>query len=109
MEDEVRKHIEKIYKGAARSRHSFAERLKEIVIEIFIIMFAVTVSIWLHNWSEHRHERKVAAEFLKGLRSDLKEDVKQIERNKSSATNLLQMYDILYHLSAQTIYHGEDS
>jgi hypothetical protein len=69
-------------------RHSFGEKLKEIVIEIFIIVFAVTLSIWFHNWSDHRHEQKEAIEFLRGLKDDLNEDIKLIETNKNIVTRL---------------------
>jgi hypothetical protein len=45
MQDEVLKHTEKIYKTAKSAQHSFGEKIREIIIEIFIIVFAVTLSI----------------------------------------------------------------
>ncbi len=83
MQDEVTKHAKKIYKAIKSPYHSVGEKLKETVIEIFIIVFAVTLSIWLHNWSEHRHEQKEVREFLSGLKSDLTDDIKQLEENKN--------------------------
>jgi len=47
MQEEVAKHTEKIYKTIKSREHSLAEKFKEIVIEILIIVFAVTLSIWL--------------------------------------------------------------
>ena len=35
--------------------HSFADKVKVILIEILISVFAVTLSIWFHSWSENRH------------------------------------------------------
>ena len=64
MQDEVLKHTEKIYKIAKNSEHSIWKRVKEILIEIFIIVFAVTLSIWFHNWSEHENQRAEAKDFL---------------------------------------------
>jgi hypothetical protein len=46
--------------------HSGWEKLKEVSIEVFIIVFAVTLSIGLHNWSEHRNEQYETREFLQG-------------------------------------------
>ena len=98
MEDEVRKHVKNIQIAAANPGHSFWEKLKEILIEIFIIVFAVSLSIWFHNWSDHRHEMKAARAFLAGLQKDLKEDSHQIARNKSLVMELTGMYDSLYEM-----------
>jgi len=88
------------------ARILWRDKLKETLIEIFSIVFAVSLPIWLHDWSEqHGHKRKVAGKFLRGLRSDLRGDIIQIERNKSIATNLLRMYDTLFRLPIQPIYY----
>jgi hypothetical protein len=49
MQDEVTKHTRKIFKTIKNPSHTFSEKLKEIVVEILIIVFAVTLSIWLHK------------------------------------------------------------
>ena len=92
MQEEVAKHTKKIYKVVTTPGHTVLEKLKEIAIEIFIIVFAVTLSIGLHSWSDHRHEQKEAAEFLKGLRENLMEDLKQIEENKQTTLRLDSNY-----------------
>ena len=78
MQDEITKHGLKIYKTMADRKHTFGEKLREIIIEIFIIVFAVTLSIYLHSWSETRHEQKEVKEFLRGLKIDLAEDIQLI-------------------------------
>ena len=52
MQEEVAKHTEKIYKAIKNNEHGFGEKVREIAIEIGIIVFAVTLSIWLHSWSD---------------------------------------------------------
>jgi hypothetical protein len=94
MEEEVAKHTKKIYR-TMRGPHSFWQKVKEIAVEIFIIVFAVTLSIWLHGWSDHRHEQKEAAEFLKGLKDDLTGDLRLMEESKDSAANLNASYKVL--------------
>ena len=64
-------------------KHSFGEKLKEVIVEILIIVFAVTLSIWLHSWSEHKHEQKEVTEFLEDLKVDLKSDIKDLEKQNS--------------------------
>ena len=81
MQEEITKHTRKIYHTMKSPGHSFFEKLKEIVIEIFIIVFAVSLSIWFHGWSDHRREQAEAAEFLKGLKEDLEKDIRQLENN----------------------------
>jgi hypothetical protein len=46
------------------SKYTFNEKIKEIAIEIFIIVFAITLSISLHSWSEKRHQQEEVKEFL---------------------------------------------
>jgi hypothetical protein len=79
MQDEVTKHTRKIFQEVKNREHGFWEKTREIVIEILIIVFAVTLSIWLHNWSDHRAEQKQTEEFLAGLRADLTKDLAMLE------------------------------
>ncbi len=78
-EDEIIKHTKKIYKVWNSKEHSRLEKIKEFIIEIFIIVFAVSISIWLHNWSEHRNQQQDVKVFLLGLKEDLKSDIKEME------------------------------
>jgi hypothetical protein len=81
MQDELTKHGLKIYKTMTDRKHSFGEKLREILIEILIIVFAVTLSIGLHSWSEHQREQKEVHEFLRGLKVDLNEDILLLKQN----------------------------
>jgi len=94
MEDEVSKHGKKIYHTIKSPKHSFGEKVKDILVEIFIIVFAVTISIWLHSWSDHNHEQKEAREFLTGLKGDLNKDIQLLEENK----NVIAGLDSNFHL-----------
>jgi hypothetical protein len=95
MQEEVAKHTKKIYQAWTKPGHTVFEKLKEIAIEIFIIVFAVTLSIWLHSWSDHRHEQKAASEFLKGLREDLSQDIEMLKEKQASVAHLDSGYYFL--------------
>jgi len=82
-EQEVIKHTRRVYNIWTGS-HNFWHKLKEFIIEIIIIVFAVTLSIWLHDNSEHKHQQKEVKEFLAGLRQDLLSDVKEMLDDKES-------------------------
>jgi hypothetical protein len=55
----------------------------------------------LHEWSEHRHEQKEAAEFLRGLKIDLGEDIKLLEDYKSVSIKIDSNFAFLYLISKQ--------
>jgi len=95
MQDEVTKHTKKVFREIKNPHHSLGQKATEIIIEIAIIVFAVTLSISLHNWSEHRHEHQVAGEFLKGLRTDLFKDIEALEENRKTIVNLDSNYSYL--------------
>ncbi len=84
MQDEIAKHTKKIYKTLTSPKHIFSEKVKEVIIEICIIVFAITVSIWLHSWSEHRHQQAEVKEFLEGLKSDIEKDIEHYKRDSIS-------------------------
>lgn len=90
MQEEITKHSEKIYKTVKNKEHTLGEKVKEIIIEIFIIVFAVTLSIGLHSWSEHKHQQEEVSVFLNNLKNDLKDDVKSlnIEKGGYQETNI---------------------
>ena len=97
-EDEIIKHSKKAYKILKSKEMGFAHKLREIIIEIGIIVFAISLSLWLHNWSEARHDRKEEKEFLTGFKEDLKADIVNLTNSRLFYTSSLQ--GINYFLQA---------
>lgn len=95
MEEEVVKHTKKIFRTLTKPGHTILDKLKEVAVEIFIIVFAVTLSIWLHSWSDHRHEQKEVGDFLRGLKEDLTKDIAMLEHKKSVISQLDSGYQVL--------------
>jgi hypothetical protein len=89
-EQEVAKHTKKVYKIWNSKQHNFWHKCKEFFLEILIIVFAVTVSIWFHNLSEKRHDRAEAKVFLTGLKGDLQKDIAEMKEDTMS-------YHVQYH------------
>lgn len=76
---------EKIIKHAGKAVHIMKnkqlpwwDKLKELAEEVAIIIFAVSVTLALHNWNDERHEHKMEREFLEGISNDLKQDAQKI-------------------------------
>src|SRR5215467_7037482 len=82
-EEEVIKHTKKIF-GLWTSKKSFWHKVRELVQEIIIIIFAITVSIYFHDRSELKHQRHETREFLVGLRQDLQTDILEMNKDKNS-------------------------
>lgn len=65
-------------------RPGWRHRLGEVLLEIGIIVFAILLSIWLHDWQEQRHERAQARQFLLGLQADLANDVREMQGDSAN-------------------------
>ncbi|MGL6037830.1 MAG: DUF6090 family protein [Soonwooa sp.] len=84
---EVAKSTKKIYDTAQSREHTVLHKLKEIGMEIAIIIFAVSVSIAFHNWSEERHEQKEVKHFLLGIKKDLRSDIAKMQGDMEAYKN----------------------
>jgi len=82
-EQEVIKHTKKVF-GLWKSDNRFLHKLEEFLLEIFIIVFAITLSIYFHDKSVLRHQRHEAKEFLLELRQDLETDILEMNQDKRS-------------------------
>jgi len=86
MENEIKDHAVKAYKTIKNPHLKFWHKVGEISIEVAIIIFAVTLSIWVHDMSDHNHEQKDVKSFLLGLRQDLKTDLVQMKEDTNAFT-----------------------
>jgi Family of unknown function (DUF6090) len=106
-EQEVSKHTKKVYKIWHSNEHSLLHKIKEFVIEIIIIVFAVSLSIWLHDWSEHRHQQKEVKEFLLGLKEDLNNDIIEMNQDKLSYKRCASAYHYIFSLKFKEVIHKD--
>src|SRR5664279_1970478 len=94
-EQEVIKHTKKIYKTWFSREHSFLHKLGEFLIEIFIIVFAVSISVWFHNRSEYAHQQEEVRLFLQGLKADLEHDIREMQDDKDSYLHQKSIFSYL--------------
>jgi protein associated with RNAse G/E len=97
-EQEVIKHTRKIYKSWFNREHSIWHKLSDLLVEIIIIVFAVSISIWFHNRSEHAHEQEEVKAFMMGLKSDLIQDIKEMQTDMESYREQGRIYEYLSSL-----------
>lgn len=98
-EDEIIKHTKAVYKTWKDPNRSWLHKLKEILVEVLIIIFAVSVSIWFHNWSEGLKDKKEEKEFLAGLKVDLQGDIVQMTGDMEAYKTVLK--GMRYYLNVQ--------
>lgn len=70
-DQEISKHLKNAIDVAAKTELSIWHRVKDIALEIAIIVFAVSLSIWLHGLSEHAHEQKQVRQFMAWVLQDM--------------------------------------
>ena len=76
-DQEIAKHTKKMW-TVLGSEHGVWHKVREMLLEIVIIVFAVSMSIWLHSVGEHRHEQAQVKTFLLGLKRDIQSDLAQV-------------------------------
>ncbi|WP_375416109.1 hypothetical protein [uncultured Hymenobacter sp.] len=103
--DLVKKHGKKLLGMAEHGHHAptWRERIPEILLEIGIIVFAITLSIWLHSWHEHSLERATARKFLTGLRADLVQDLRELRSDSGSFVTQRQGFRYYRTLTPRTL------
>jgi hypothetical protein len=92
--------------------HSGINKIKEIGIEISIIIFAVSFSIWLHTWNEHRHQQKEVKDFLADLKEDLKSDIESQIAAKNVYLKTIENFNYIINLKEgeyDSLRGGKDS
>lgn len=80
-EDEIRKHTKAALNTLYNKGIGWKKKIREVLVEILIIIFAVSVSIWFHNWSEKLKEHKEENTFLTEMLSDLHADSINIQNS----------------------------
>jgi hypothetical protein len=98
-EDEIVKHSKAIYTAWKNPHTSWTHKLREIILEILIITFAISLSVWLHNWSDSLKDRKEEREFLEGLKVDLQQDIASANTTKTYYWRTFQIYQYFIKVS----------
>lgn len=102
-EQEVTKDSKKVYKIWNSKEYFSWHKLKKIVIEIFIIVFGVTLSIQLQSWNEHKHEQQQVKTFLLGLKKDLQADITDLKRINDFYKDATVTYTFLSNLEKDKV------
>jgi len=95
-EEKVIQHAGKAIHAIADKKKTWWERIKEFLLEIFIIVIAVSITLWFHNWNDHLHERKIEKDFLIGTMNDLKITADRLDTDIVHYQHTINYYDTIY-------------
>jgi hypothetical protein len=99
MFHEIIKHSRKIKEKLEESKKSSTERWKEIITELLIIVFAVSLTTWFHDLNEHRSQQEEVKEFLTDIKDDLNKDIKGLENQKTSILQLIDSFKYVRNIN----------
>jgi len=111
-EDKIVEHVKEAVHSLTDRKKSWSKKIGGFFWEILVIVIAVNLTIWFHNWNEKRHERELEKEFLIGARENLVADTVQIRSNINFYKNeILVYYDsVISQIKNNKVYaHYVDS
>jgi hypothetical protein len=95
-EEKIIKHTGEAARALLKKDVSWQKKLKEFLFEIFIIVIAVSITLWFHNWNDHLHEKQLVKEFLVGIRDDLKISAGKLDSDRVAYQPTLNYYDTIW-------------
>ncbi|HWB25013.1 MAG TPA: hypothetical protein VG738_06015 [Chitinophagaceae bacterium] len=92
-EEKIIKHTTKAVRIVTDKKLSLQQKLKEIALEIVIIVFAVSITLMFHNWNDARHEHEIEIAFLKGIKEDLTAEADKLDGNIRNFQPVVDFYN----------------
>ena len=95
-EEKIIKHTGDAVKALVKKEGSWKKKIQEFFFEIFIIVIAVSITLWFHNWNDHLHEKALAKDFLTGIRGDLKITADNLDTDMVNYQHTLDYYNTVW-------------
>ena len=108
-EHDFNKHTKAIVNTIKEPGKNWKHKLGDILIDIGIIVFGITLSLMLERWRENAHDRTIEKKFLLGLRVDLQNDIQQLQSDSASYHDLYKGWRYLRNAGVYKINLNRDS
>lgn len=108
-EHELVKHTKKAFTIWSKPKTKWMHKLGEFLLEIFIIVFAISLSFYLERNRENGHDRKLEKEFLLGLRTDLTNDITELSDDSSFYEHLQRGFTYFLNVGSHKTPYTADS
>jgi len=73
-EEKLLEHAKNAVHALTDKKQKWSKKIGSFLLEILVIVIAVNLTIWFHNWNDKKHERELEKEFLIGVRENLVAD-----------------------------------
>jgi len=70
-EEKLLEHAKNAVHALTDKKQKWSKKIGSFLLEILVIVIAVNLTIWFHNWNDKKHERELEKEFLIGIRENL--------------------------------------
>jgi hypothetical protein len=98
MEHEITGHSRKVYKLWKNNDISPWKKIKEIGIEVLIIVFAVSFAAFIEREREHSTEQKEVKSFLLGIKLTCRKDIQEMQADEESYSGAAKAFKYLTSL-----------
>ena len=91
-EEKLLEHAKNAVHALTDKKQKWTKKVGSFLLEILVIVIAVNITIWFHNWNDKKHERQLEKEFLIDIRENLIADTTAIRDNINFYTNIPLVY-----------------
>jgi len=95
-EEKIIKHTENAVHLLTNREKPWRKKIMELAEEVAIIIFAVSITLALHNWNDRSNERKMEKDFLTGIRGDLKNEALSLDNAVIYLGKTAHYYDTVW-------------
>lgn len=95
-EEKIIKHTENAVHLLTNKEKPWRKKIMELAEEVAIIIFAVSITLALHNWNDGRNEHKMEKDFLTGIRGDLKNEALNLDYEVIDLGKTAHYYDTVW-------------
>jgi len=78
-EEKIREYAKLALQDLTDESKNWKDRIKDFLWEVFIILVAVNITLWFHNWNDKRHEKKEMSLYLNTIKMELKANAENFE------------------------------
>jgi len=86
-EEKIVEHVKEAVHTLADKKKSWKAKIGSFLWEILVIVIAVNLTIWFHNWNDKRQEQSQVKDFLIDTRESLIQDTVDVRRYIDRMTN----------------------
>ena len=106
-EEKIMAHAKKAVQSLTNKNKKWKEKVKDFLFEILIIIVAVNITLWFHNWNDKKQEREQVKDFLINIRENLQQDTVALKRaNNFLAPSIAYSDRVLKQLNENKIDAG---